>query len=185
MKIRLARPLQSDSIVDGEGLRTVVWTQGCSHKCVGCHNPSTHDYNGGFEQDVDQLKLQLKQLNYQDGVTLSGGDPFFQIDASLEIAKYCRSLNLNVWCYTGFTFEQLIEMSKHNSKITEFLNYIDVLIDGKFDLSKRSLEFQFRGSTNQRIINVPKSLKLNRVIKIEKYDNKRISAYIRESHIYV
>lgn len=171
MKIRLASDLQQDSIVDGDGLRTVIWTQGCSHNCLGCHNPETHDFNGGFELDIEVLKEKLKNTKYQDGITLSGGDPFFQIPACLEIAKYCHTLNLNVWCYTGYTFEQLMMISKKNTKVLEFLEQIDVLIDGRFDLSKKSLNVKFRGSTNQRIIDVKKSLELGYTCVITKYDN--------------
>ena len=100
MKIRLAHPLQSDSIVDGEGLRTVVWTQGCSHNCPGCHNQKTHSFTGGFLKEIEELKEEISNLKNQDGITLSGGDPMFQIDACLEIAEFCQSQNLNVWCYT-------------------------------------------------------------------------------------
>lgn len=171
MKIRLASDLQQDSIVDGDGLRTVIWTQGCSHNCLGCHNPETHDFSGGFELDIEDLKEKIKNTKYQDGVTLSGGDPFFQIPACLEIAKYCHTLNLNVWCYTGYTFEQLMTISKKNTKVLEFLEQIDVLIDGRFDLSKKSLNVKFRGSTNQRIVDVKKSLELGYACIITKYDS--------------
>ncbi|MCI8778424.1 MAG: anaerobic ribonucleoside-triphosphate reductase activating protein [Bacilli bacterium] len=170
MKIRLASNLQQDSIVDGEGLRTVIWTQGCSHNCLGCHNPETHDFKGGFELDIEDLKEKIKNTKYQDGITLSGGDPFFQIPACLEIARYCHALNLNVWCYTGYTFEQLMMIAKKNTKVLEFLEQIDVLIDGRFDLSKKSLNVKFRGSTNQRIIDVKKSLELGYACVITKYD---------------
>ena len=97
MKIRLAGDIQTDSIVDGEGIRTVIWTQGCSHNCKGCHNPETHDHTKGIEIDVEDVKQKLSKVTNQDGVTLSGGDPFFQIEASAEIAKYCKQNDLNVW----------------------------------------------------------------------------------------
>ncbi len=170
MKIRLAGQIQQDSIVDGEGLRTVIWTQGCSHNCPGCHNPETHDFKGGFEVSIDDVKQKLKNLKYQDGITLSGGDPFFQAKACLEIAKYSHNLNLNVWCYTGFTFEQLMKLSKLKPIILDFLKQIDVLIDGRFILSEKSLNVKFRGSKNQRIIDVKKSLKLGYACCIDKYD---------------
>ena len=107
MKIRLAAPLQYDSVVDGEGIRTVIWTQGCSHNCKGCHNPETHDFNGGTLVEIEDIKKELKNLKFQDGITLSGGDPFMQPDACLEIAKFAKKIGLNVWTYTGFTFDQL------------------------------------------------------------------------------
>ena len=91
MKIRLADDkLLTDSIVDGEGLRAVIWTQGCSHNCEGCHNPETHDFNKGVLKDVEEIKSLIKELTLQDGITLSGGDPFFQPEACTEIAKYAQ-----------------------------------------------------------------------------------------------
>lgn len=164
MKIRLAAELQPDSIVDGEGIRTVIWTQGCSHNCEGCHNPITHDFKGGFLKDLEELKEEISSLEMQDGITLSGGDPFFQVDAVYEIAKYCQKQGLNVWCYTGFTFEHLLEMSSKNPKILSLLSEIDVLVDGKFVLSLKSYDCLFRGSTNQRLIDVKESLKCNKVV---------------------
>ena len=169
MKIRLSGDIQPDSIVDGEGIRTVIWTQGCSHNCPGCHNPHTHDFNGGFEIDVEEVINQLEHLEYQDGITLSGGDPFFQIKPCMMIAKKAQELGLTVWADTGFTFEQLFDMMKNNDDLKELLNNINILIDGKFDLSKKSLACKFRGSTNQRIIDVPNSLKKGKVV-VSKYN---------------
>lgn len=186
MKIRLAGDLQTDSIVDGEGLRTVIWTQGCSHNCLGCHNPETHDFKGGFEVDVDDLKNKIKGLKYQDGITLSGGDPFFQLAACTEIATYCQSLGLNVWCYTGYTFEQLLEISKSNSKVIKFLEQIDVLIDGKFMLEQKSLNVKYRGSKNQRILDVKKSLSHNKAVCITKYDSLNIhNLFDKKREVYI
>ena len=101
MKVRLASEIQPDSILDGSGIRTVIWFQGCLHNCKGCHNPETHDMNGGFLKDVDELCNEFKDLKYQSGITLSGGDPFFQPKEALEIAKFAKSIGLNVWAYTG------------------------------------------------------------------------------------
>lgn len=169
MKIRLADDkILTDSIVDGEGLRAVIWTQGCSHNCEGCHNPKTHDFNGGVLKDVEEIKNELKNLTLQDGITLSGGDPFFQLEPCIEIAKFAKSIGLNVWSYTGFLFEDLIKIEKAK----ELLKYIDVLVDGKFEIENKSLSIKFRGSTNQRIINVPKSLKNEKAHQIRKYDKK-------------
>ena len=95
MKIRLAAELQPDSIVDGEGIRTVIWTQGCPHGCKGCHNPSTHDFDGGALVDVEEIIEELKQLKGQDGITLSGGDPVCQSGACIEI---CKVLWYNIIC---------------------------------------------------------------------------------------
>ena len=160
MKVRLAAPLQSDSILDGEGIRTVIWFQGCLHKCPGCHNPETHDMNGGVEYDIDDIKEEMKNLKYQKGITLSGGDPFYQIDAATELAKYAHEIGLNVWCYTGFVYEDIIK----NDKMKKLLVNIDVLVDGPFILEQKSLECKFRGSTNQRLIDVAKSLEEGDVV---------------------
>ena len=173
MKIRLSSPLQTDSIVDGEGIRTVIWTQGCSHNCQGCHNPETHDFTQGFEIDTEEIKKKLSTVKNQDGVTLSGGDPFFQPDASLDIAKYCQDNNLNVWCYTGFTFEQLKDMSEKNSSIKNLMKNIDVLVDGKFEENKKSYNLYFKGSSNQRILNLPESLAQDKPIEIQKFMHKK------------
>lgn len=178
--IRLAAPLQPDSILDGEGIRTVIWTQGCSHHCYGCHNPQTHDFAGGYEEDIDAIKEQLANLEYQDGITLSGGDPLFQIDAVLEIAKYAKSIGLNVWCYTGFTFEKLLEMCEKNKNLLELLNYIDVLVDGPFILEQKSYDVIFRGSKNQRILDVKKSLEKHQACEVLKYLPKKEMKYQKE-----
>lgn len=169
MDIVLAHDIQRDSIVDGEGIRTVIWTQGCSHNCPGCHNPNTHDFNSGKKYNVNEIKKIIDTLEDQDGITFSGGDPFFQARACSEIAKYAKSKKFNIWSYTGFTFEQLLIMKEKNPDISEFLQNIDVLIDGKFILSEKSLNLKYRGSKNQRVINVKRSLKENRACLIRKY----------------
>ena len=99
MKIRLAVDLQPDSIVDGEGIRAVIWTQGCPHNCYGCHNPSTHDFNDGELIDINYIKQEIDSLEGQDGITFSGGDPMCQPEACAEIAMYAKKKNLNIWCY--------------------------------------------------------------------------------------
>lgn len=170
MKIRLASPLQIDSIVDGAGIRTVVWTQGCGHACPGCHNPETHSFDAGQLYDIEEIKRQIDELQNQDGITFSGGDPMYQPEACNEIAKYAKEKGLNIWCYTGFTFEKLIEKAKCDPTYLEFLKNIDVLIDGPFILNKKSLNVIFRGSTNQRLIDVQKSLENNKIELISKYD---------------
>ncbi len=169
MEIRLSNPLQSDSIVDGEGIRCVIWTQGCPHHCKGCHNPETHAFNKGFLKDTKELIEEIKNLELQDGITFSGGDPMMQPTACAEIAKACKEMDLNIWCYTGFMFEELLE----DPIKVEFLKYIDVLVDGKFELDKKSYDAMYRGSTNQRIINVKESLKKGKCVTIRKYKKKQ------------
>lgn len=186
MEIRLAADLQKDSIVDGEGIRTVIWTQGCPHNCPGCHNLITHDFKGGALVDIDLIKEEIDELDGQDGITFSGGDPFIQPLACSILAKYAKEKGLNIWCYTGYTFEHLLELAKVKSDIKKFLDEIDVLVDGKFELSQKSYSAIFRGSTNQRIIDVQKSLIENKVVIIEKYEKEDISSgYIKPKGIYI
>jgi len=180
MKIRLARDIQTDSIVDGEGIRTVIWTQGCIHDCKGCHNPDTHSFTKGTLVDIRDLKKELAKIEGQSGITFSGGDPMCQPKECAEIAKYAKDIGLNVWCYTGYTYEKLMNMA--NSDIQEFLKYIDVLVDGPFILSQKSFDVKFRGSKNQRIIDVVKSLKLGSVVLKEEYD-KQINTFKRKIYI--
>ena len=163
MKIRLASELTTDSIVDGEGIRTVIWTQGCIHNCPGCHNPETHSFDKGFLVEVEDLCNQIKEIEFHDGVTLSGGDPMCQIDACLEIAKFCQSIGLNVWCYTGYKVEDLIKRSKKETKLRELLQNIDVLVDSPFILELKSYDVPFRGSSNQRLIDSKKSIESDSV----------------------
>lgn len=187
MEIRLAAEMQIESIVDGEGLRAVIWTQGCPHNCFGCHNPSTHDIEEGFFKDIEELKLEIKNLEYHDGITLSGGDPMMQVEECLEIAKYCKELGLNVWCYTGYTFEFLMILSKSNNKIMELLKNIDILVDGKFILEERSLDLKFRGSRNQRILDVKKSLEQKKSIIVSKYLEEKRNNFIipKEEYVFI
>ena len=182
MKIRLAADLQADSIVDGEGVRTVLWTQGCPHKCKGCHNPQTHDFDGGVEVDVEEVIEALSEIKRQDGITLSGGDPVCQSEACYEISKAAHEMGLNVWCYTGFTYETMLQNPKHRKLLEE----IDVLVDGKFILEEKSYDLYFKGSRNQRIIDVQRSLKEEKVVLVEKYaEEKKISHYEKPSYMFI
>ena len=183
MLLRLASKLQKDSIVDGEGIRAVVWTQGCPHHCPSCHNPETWDYQGGFSCDVEDLKKEINTLDDEVGVTFSGGDPFEQAEACCEVAKYVHSIGLNVWCYTGYTYEQLLKKCENDASVKNFLNEIDILVDGPFVLKLKSYEIKFRGSKNQRIIDVKKSLKNKKVVLYDldttkKKSNKKQEIYI-------
>ena len=119
------------------------------------------------------MKKQILSIKNQDGITLSGGDPLFQPEASLDIAKFCKENNLNVWCYTGFTFEELLKTSKINPTMKELLENIDVLVDGKFKQEERSLNLYFKGSKNQRVLDLKKSLKEQKAVEIEKYKGIR------------
>ena len=183
MQIRLAADLQKDSIVDGNGIRTVIWTQGCPHNCFGCHNPSTHSFDDGALVDIDYIKSEIDDLVYQDGITFSGGDPMCQAEACYEIAKYARDLGLNIWCYTGYTFEQLIKLGEKKKSVMDFLSVIDVLVDGKFMIEYKSLDCLYRGSTNQRLIDVKKSLIKGNVCLLE--DSISVVHFKKSSHLYV
>jgi len=169
--VKLAvRDIQPDSIVDGEGIRTVIWFQGCSHNCKGCHNPETHDFNAGYEVAIDDVKKQIDDLEFQTGVTFSGGDPMMQVEALAILAKYVHEKGMNVWCYTGYLFEDLLKMAETNSRYLDALKDIDVLVEGKFVLELKSMDVPFRGSSNQRIIDVKKSLGKRKAILIDKYN---------------
>jgi len=170
MKIRLASPMTRDSIVDGPGLRAVIWTQGCFHNCLGCHNPCTHNPFGGFEMDTADLIAQLDSLHLQQGLTLSGGEPFLQARALAEVARAAHRRGLNVWAFTGFTFEQLTNRKNPSwADRMALLEQIDVLVDGRFERDKRDLSLRFRGSSNQRILDVKKSLAVQSACVIAEY----------------
>lgn len=165
MKIRLASNLMFDSIVDGQGLRIVVWTQGCLFNCYKCHNPNTHDVNGGELYDIDELIKRIVEYPLKDGVTFSGGDPFYQLDEIEYMIKKLKEHHINVWAYTGDTYEHMIDQNNpFRDKNLDVLSNIDILVDGPFVFTLADMSLQFRGSSNQRIIDVQKSLKENKTI---------------------
>jgi len=165
MEIRLSGVV-NDSIVDGPGIRLTVFTQGCPHHCPDCHNPQTHDPQGGFVGDTDLIVAALADNPLLDGVTLSGGEPLDQPIACKQIAENAKQIGLNVWAYTGYLWEQLLDAG--NPDVLQLLQQIDVLIDGPFLKDQRSLELLFCGSKNQRIIDVKKSLKSGNIILWER-----------------
>ena len=176
MEVRLASDLTYDSIVDGPGLRVVIWAQGCIHNCYKCHNPQTHNLNSGIISDTDYIIEKITNLRLQRGITLSGGEPFLQPRALSLVAKEAKEHDLDVWCYTGFRFERLI--NRDNPSYIENINllkYIDVLVDGKFIFEEKSIYLKFRGSRNQRIIDVQRSLKDKVVVLKEEYIERDLS----------
>lgn len=140
-----------ESIVDGEGLRFVVFTQGCPHHCEGCHNPQTHDVNGGYLIEQEKILTEFFKNPLLKGITLSGGEPFIQAKELIPIAKAVKEGGKDVVIYTGYTLEQLETMG---GEVKELLHYCDTLIDGRFVLSERDLTLTFRGSRNQRVIDM-------------------------------
>ena len=152
-----------ESFVDGPGLRYVIFTQGCCHKCPYCHNPDSWALDAGKEFTVSEIIRMIKKhkKNIQ-GVTFSGGEPFLQPKGLSEISDAVHQIDLDVVTYTGFTYEQLIE--KNDADINSLLFKSDILIDGKYLHELKSNSLQFRGSSNQRVINISETLKNNKII---------------------
>lgn len=157
MQIRIAG-LVPESFVDGDGIRFAIFMQGCLRHCEGCHNPETHALDGGRLLDTNEIISAIKKNPLLDGITLTGGEPFLQIEAANELARAAKNFGLNVWCYTGFNFEDLPPEAE------PLLENIDVLIDGAFIESLRDLELQFRGSSNQRIIDIKKTREQKKIV---------------------
>ena len=161
MRISLSG-VTGDSIVDGPGLRLTIFTQGCLHHCPGCHNPQTHDPEGGSWADTEDILAAAAENPLLDGITLSGGDPFLQPVPCLALAEGAHKIGLNVWTYTGYTWEALWE--ENAPEKIALLKETDFLVDGPFLLAERSLELRFCGSRNQRLIDVKKSLAEDKVV---------------------
>lgn len=154
--------IENDSIVDGPGLRLTVFTQGCPHHCPGCHNPQTHSFKGGKKVWVSKVIKEIAESPLIYGVTFSGGEPFMQAKTLIPIARFVKAQGLEMACYTGFLFEELLADKVPFAR--ELLNYIDILIDGKFVLSQKSMDLKYKGSKNQRTIDVQKSLEAGKAI---------------------
>ncbi len=157
-KIRLAG-IAYESLVNGPGIRRVFFSQGCRHNCEGCFNPDTHDFNGGEEKDMDELIKDTVENPLLNGVTFSGGDPLERAAEFSYMAKEFKKVGLNIWCYTGYIFEDVLEKMKKDNNIKELIENIDVLVDGRFEKEKTKDGLKFRGSENQRIIDVQSSIK--------------------------
>lgn len=161
MKLNLANII-FDSIVDGPGLRNTVFVQGCSHHCPGCHNPETWSTSNNKLVEIDDLYQRL--INHHNrSVTFSGGEPFEQAEALTKLATKLKEQQFNLWSYSGYTYEQILQDPQKN----ELLKTLDGLVDGPFILEEKSLNLLFRGSRNQRLIDVQASLKQNKVILFE------------------
>ena len=162
-KLRVAGIVQ-ESYVDGPGIRMAVFVQGCNHCCSGCQNPHTWDYNSGTDIKIGKIIDDFISNPLLNGITFTGGEPMDKCDVLYQIAHVIKLFEKSVWCYTGYTYEELIERAKNDLNLYSFLRNIDVLVDGPFILDKKDLNLTFRGSSNQRIIDVQESLKANKVI---------------------
>ncbi len=153
--IRIAGRIKHSS-VNGPGVRYVLFFQGCPHHCIECQNPETWDPKGGEELPVEEIIREIQDTRYLDGLTLSGGEPFLQAEEAARIASACKETGKSVWCYTGYTFEELIQ--EKVPKAEELLKTIDVLVDGEFRKEEADDSLLYRGSRNQRLIDVSLSL---------------------------
>lgn len=163
LELRIAG-IVKESIVDGPGIRLVVFAQGCKHNCPGCHNPHTHSFDGGSLVDLDTILQMAKKNPLLDGITFSGGEPFEQAEAFAGLAHKVRQIGLNVMTYTGYTYEYLTENAQEMPGWSSLLDETDILVDGPFELEKKNILLRFRGSENQRIIDVKKSKNSKEII---------------------
>lgn len=154
-KLRLAG-ITKESVVDGPGLRYVIFTQGCPHHCPGCHNPHTHDYAGGYEASITSLLNSILDIKLISGITFSGGEPFMQAGSCAKLALLVKQhrTDLNILAYSGYYYRELLLLAETNRELGEFLQLVDILIDGPYDRDKRSYNLAFRGSSNQSIIDL-------------------------------
>lgn len=145
-----------ESIVDGPGIRFSIFCQGCGHACPGCHNPETHDFESGYDSVINNLVREIMKNPLLDGVTFTGGDPMFQTEGFYVLARKIKEQNptLNILIYTGFTYEELLERAENDEYTGKLLELTDYLIDGRFELEQRDLTLLFRGSKNQRFIDL-------------------------------
>ena len=148
--------IKPNDVANGNGVTVSVWTQGCPHHCEGCHNPETHDFSGGYDCAPEKILAEIKKNPLLDGVTFSGGEPLCQAKALLPLAQEIKKLGLNLFIYTGSIFEKLIE--EQDPDVMALLQEGDFLVDGPFVLAQRDLTLLFRGSQNQRILDLPQSL---------------------------
>ena len=162
-RLRIAG-IEPESFVDGPGIRMTIFTQGCHHNCPGCQNPQTHDFNGGHYIEIEEILDMIEENPLLDGITFSGGDPMDQAAALIPLAREIKERGMNLVIFTGYTYERLMELTQEHPEMFELLTFADILIDGPFILAKRSLELKFRGSSNQRIIDVQESLSQGHVV---------------------
>lgn len=161
--IRLAG-IAYESLVNGPGMRRVFFSQGCKHNCKGCFNPDTHSFDGGEEKDMDKLIKDVLSNPMIKGVTFSGGDPFERPGEFAYMGEAFKKNGLNIWSYTGYTYEFIVSHFNEKPEWRRLINTLDVLVDGEFQQDKKEEGLLFKGSSNQRIIDVKESLKRNQVV---------------------
>ena len=156
--------LVTDSIVDGPGFRTAIFVQGCPYHCEGCHNPDSQPFEGGTVWTLDDVEKKFANNPLLSGITLSGGEPAEQAAPCAELARRAHQKGLNVWTYTGSTLEKLTERAQNDPALQQLLDETDVLVDGPFVLALRSLELDFCGSKNQRLIDMNETRRQGKIV---------------------
>lgn len=156
-----------ESLANGPGIRRVFFSQGCKHNCPECFNPETHDFNGGFLWDMDELIEDVKSNPMIKGVTFSGGDPLEQAEKFAYMARKFKEAGLTIWSYTGYTFEYILDNLEDHPYWKELIERIDVLVDGRFEVDNMQEGLKYRGSNNQRLIDVQSSLKERKAVVME------------------
>ena len=164
MTLRLAGIVR-ESIVDGPGMRMTVFVQGCPHRCKGCHNPQTHDFNGGYISEINNILAVIDKDPLLQGVTFSGGEPFLQAKELSVLAKEISKRGLDIITYTGYTFEQLSQLFDKNPEVRQLVEMSKYIVDGRFVEELKSYDLKFRGSSNQRIIDVKETLRQGKVVE--------------------
>lgn len=155
-----------ESIVDGPGIRFVIFAQGCPHHCKGCHNPKTHPFEGGKKVSVSRLLELIRANPMVRGVTFSGGEPSCQSDGFSHLARVLKKEGYHITLYSGYTLEELLERSEAEGSLRSLLDTIDILVDGPFVIEKRDLTLRYRGSKNQRVLDMEKSLKEGKAVEM-------------------
>lgn len=156
--------IMRESIVDGPGIRFAVFCQGCPHNCPDCHNPETHDFNGGTEVSIEKILKAIDENPMLKGVTFSGGEPTCQAEGFLTLAKAVKARGLDITVFSGYTYEQLMQRAEEEPALARLLELTDLLIDGPFVKTKKDLTLQFRGSSNQRLIDMNATRKVGQIV---------------------
>ena len=172
--LRLAGVVR-ESIVDGPGIRFTVFAQGCPHQCPGCHNEGTHDFNGGKETEIQSILQAIDKNPLLGGVTFSGGEPFCQAKGFAALAYQIKERGLHIVTFSGYTYEELTAMCSRpdgsGKDVKSLLDLTDLLIDGRFELAQRDLSLCFRGSNNQRLIDMNRTRETGKIVLDDKYMN--------------